>query len=176
LLLAFLRRRVVDPHEVDDIHQETLIAMHRARHTYDPSRPLEPWLFTIARNVAADHNRRHLARLSWEVLLETPLEGATEPGRRSPRRGARAAPARTARGVRVAEDRVHGWHFSLEHTIERAETRARVRAAIARLPERYRDVVQETAAVLGISTGTVKTRLHRARQALRTLLAPHFAT
>jgi RNA polymerase sigma-70 factor (ECF subfamily) len=79
LLLAFLRRRVVDPHEVEDIHQETLIAMHRARHTYDPSRPLEPWLFTIARNVATDHNRRHLARLSWEVLLETPPEGTTEP-------------------------------------------------------------------------------------------------
>ena len=75
-LLAFLQRRVADPHAVEDIYQETLIAMHRARHTYDPARPLEPWLFAIARNVAVDHNRRDLARLSRELLLETPPEAA----------------------------------------------------------------------------------------------------
>jgi len=74
VLLAFLRRKVADPHDADDMFQDTLIALHRARHTYDSSRPLEPWLFAIARNVAADHHRRRLARLSWEVLVEVPCD------------------------------------------------------------------------------------------------------
>src|SRR5205807_1855986 len=99
-LLAFLRRRVADPHEVEDIHQETLIALHRARHTYDPARPLEPWLFAIARNVAAEHNRRSLARASWEVLLETPPEAPCRMPSSPP--SARAAPSM------AAPDRPHG--------------------------------------------------------------------
>jgi DNA-directed RNA polymerase specialized sigma24 family protein len=57
-----------------------------------------------------------------------------------------------------------------------------VRACIDRLPERYRTVLllrdieeldtKETAQQLGITSGTLKTRLHRARQALRALLEP----
>jgi RNA polymerase sigma-70 factor (ECF subfamily) len=65
---------------------------------------------------------------------------------------------------------------------ERREVRERVRAAIDRLPDSYRTVVllrdieelttDEAAQALGISPGAVKVRLHRARQALRTLLDP----
>lgn len=68
--------------------------------------------------------------------------------------------------------------------IERAETRARVRACIDQLPDGYRTVLllrdieefdtEETARRMGIAIGAVKTRLHRARQALRTLLEPLF--
>jgi len=67
--------------------------------------------------------------------------------------------------------------------LERRELRKLVRDAIERLPEAHRTVLLlrdieelDTAAVaelLGVSTGVVKTRLHRARQALRTLLDPH---
>ncbi len=55
--------------------------------------------------------------------------------------------------------------------------------SIDQLPESYRNVLllrdieeldtEETAEAMGISPGAVKTRLHRARQALRGLLAPH---
>jgi len=58
-----------------------------------------------------------------------------------------------------------------------------VRQSIDQLPEIYRTVLllrdideldtEETARLLGMSTGVVKTRLHCARQALRTLLDPH---
>ena len=58
-----------------------------------------------------------------------------------------------------------------------------MRGSIQQLPESYRAVLllrdveerdtQETAELLGISPGNVKVRLHRARQALRTLLDPH---
>ena len=44
------------------------MALFQARHTYEPGRPLEPWLFAIARNVAADHSRRRWSRASWEEL------------------------------------------------------------------------------------------------------------
>jgi len=68
--------------------------------------------------------------------------------------------------------------------LQRQETRALVRGCIDRLPESYRVVLllrdieeldtEETARLLDISPNAVKIRLHRARQALRTLLDPHF--
>jgi len=69
--------------------------------------------------------------------------------------------------------------------LERLETQRLVRSKIDELPEAYRTVLllrdieeldtEETARLLSSSVNAVKTRLHRARQALRTLLAPHFA-
>jgi RNA polymerase sigma-70 factor (ECF subfamily) len=67
--------------------------------------------------------------------------------------------------------------------LQRRETRDAVRQEIARLPEAYRTVLtlrdleeldtEETARLLGQTTSTVKSRLHRARQALRSLLDQH---
>src|SRR5690606_18899604 len=67
--------------------------------------------------------------------------------------------------------------------LERAELRALVRRSIERLPETHRTVLllrdiegldtAETAEALGVGRAVVKTRLHRARQALRALLDPH---
>lgn len=69
--------------------------------------------------------------------------------------------------------------------IEQAELSSLVRSKIDELPEPYREVLllrdieelntEETATHLGISVPAVKTRLHRAHQALRTLLEPHLA-
>ena len=72
----FLRRRIADPSEAEDVLQETLLALYEARHTYEPSRPLEPWLFAIARNVAAEHSHHHWARAKWQELIESPPEVA----------------------------------------------------------------------------------------------------
>src|SRR5579863_1010667 len=63
----FLRTRIADPNELEDVYQEVFMALYESRHTYEPERPFEPWLFAIARNVAADHARRHLARAKWEA-------------------------------------------------------------------------------------------------------------
>lgn len=77
------------------------------------------------------------------------------------------------------------WRPSASAELEDKQTRAMVRGAIERLPEMYRTVLllrdieeldtEETAQLLGITPGAVKVRLHRARQALRALLEPHFA-
>jgi len=66
--------------------------------------------------------------------------------------------------------------------LQRQETRALVRRCIDYLPESYRTVLllrdieeldtEETADLLGLTPNAVKIRLHRARQALRTLLEP----
>ena len=71
---------------------------------------------------------------------------------------------------------------SAQSVLEREELRETVRAAIDKLPESYRIVLQlrdieelstaETAEILGVTKNVVKIRLHRARQALRTLLDP----
>jgi RNA polymerase sigma-70 factor (ECF subfamily) len=80
-ILAFLGRRIRDRDDLADAYQDTFLALHRARHTYQPLRPLEPWLFAIARNVAADYGRRRRRRGVHEVLTEALPEPAVEPER-----------------------------------------------------------------------------------------------
>jgi len=80
--------------------------------------------------------------------------------------------------------RVSDWSQDAGERAATAEMRAHVRACIDQLPDAYRQILllrdieeldtQETADLLGESLANVKTRLHRARQALRALLAPTF--
>ena len=80
IITRFLRRRIFDQGELDDVCQETLLAIYESRHTYEPSRPLEPWMFTIARHIAASHFKRYASRASWqepmEELPEKPTHGS----------------------------------------------------------------------------------------------------
>ncbi|MFN2445671.1 MAG: sigma-70 family RNA polymerase sigma factor [Vicinamibacterales bacterium] len=81
-------------------------------------------------------------------------------------------------------DRISSWDEPVDEALDRAETRRIVRALIDELPESYRTVLllrdiegldtAEAASALGLTSAAVKVRLHRARQALRTKLAPHF--
>ena len=58
-LRAYLRRRLQSaPDEVEDLLQETLLAIHFQRHTYRRSEPLTPWLYAIARYKLIDYLRR----------------------------------------------------------------------------------------------------------------------
>ena len=58
LLRAFYRRRVGDSDAIEDIVQETLIAVHTRRMTYDRDRTFTAWLFAVARYKMVDHFRR----------------------------------------------------------------------------------------------------------------------
>jgi RNA polymerase sigma-70 factor (ECF subfamily) len=140
LLTRFLRRRIA-AEDVEDVYQETLVTMHRARQTYDPSRPLEPWLFAIARNVAIDHNRRRLARTSWEVLVEAPPGGVEA-------------------GAGDASER-------LEEVLARlpaAQREAFELLKVQGLP------AEEGAKRVGTSPGALRVRAHRAYRTIRALL------
>jgi RNA polymerase sigma-70 factor (ECF subfamily) len=58
-LRAFLRRRLARlPDEVEDLVQETLLAVHNQRHTFDPAQPLTAWVHAIARYKLVDYLRR----------------------------------------------------------------------------------------------------------------------
>jgi RNA polymerase sigma-70 factor (ECF subfamily) len=60
---------------LDDAVQETLVSVHRARHTFDPARPFAPWLYAIAHNRMIDVARRERRigerELATDVLPET---------------------------------------------------------------------------------------------------------
>lgn len=68
-LLRYFARRL-PPSSVEDAVQETLIAIHAKRHTYDPDRPFGPWLAGIARYKWIDR-LRSAARHAAEALPET---------------------------------------------------------------------------------------------------------
>lgn len=63
-LLGFYRRRLgaEDAGEADDLVQETLIAIHGRRATFDPSQPFTAWAYAIARYKLIDHLRRRRRR------------------------------------------------------------------------------------------------------------------
>ena len=56
---------------VPDVYQEVLLTLHKARFTYEPSRPLGPWLFTVARNSILDALGRNRKFAEREVPTET---------------------------------------------------------------------------------------------------------
>jgi RNA polymerase sigma factor (sigma-70 family) len=58
LLRAFYRRRLEDADAIEDLVQETLIAVHTRRESYDRDRRFTAWLFAIARYKLIDHVRR----------------------------------------------------------------------------------------------------------------------
>jgi RNA polymerase sigma-70 factor, ECF subfamily len=58
-LRAYLRRRLAQrPHEVEDLVQEALLAVHIQRHTYDPALPITAWIHAIAKYKLIDYLRR----------------------------------------------------------------------------------------------------------------------
>jgi RNA polymerase sigma-70 factor (ECF subfamily) len=57
-LYVFLRRFVNQPSLVEEVFQETFLQLFMSRESFDPSRPLRPWLFTIAANKAKDFLRK----------------------------------------------------------------------------------------------------------------------
>jgi RNA polymerase sigma-70 factor (ECF subfamily) len=60
-LRPFLSRRLNGASEVEDLLQEILLSIHKARHTYDGQRPYKPWAFAIAQFRLLDYLRSHYA-------------------------------------------------------------------------------------------------------------------
>ncbi len=84
-LRAYLRHRLMSaPHEVEDLVQETLLALHLQRGTHDSNVPVAAWALAIARHKLIDHWRRHGRREALHDPLddvdETQLAAVTDPG------------------------------------------------------------------------------------------------
>jgi len=64
---GYITLRIGVHETIEDCVQEVLIAVHQARHTYDPQRKFRPWLFAIARHKVIDSLRRRGARSKQEA-------------------------------------------------------------------------------------------------------------
>jgi RNA polymerase sigma-70 factor (ECF subfamily) len=86
VIYNFLRSRFGNHHFIEDCVQETLIAIHQARHTYDRHRPFRPWLFAIVRHKAIDTLRKQNTRRKitsqykgeQEILFQTSRQSNVE--------------------------------------------------------------------------------------------------
>jgi RNA polymerase sigma factor (sigma-70 family) len=68
VLRRYYVRRTNDGPEVEDLVQETIIAVHTRRASYDPARPFGPWLFAVARYKLIDNFRKRRATVPFEGL------------------------------------------------------------------------------------------------------------
>ncbi|MDO8988446.1 MAG: sigma-70 family RNA polymerase sigma factor [Sideroxyarcus sp.] len=85
LLRPFLSRRLRFSNEVDDLLQEILLSIHKARHTYDGKRPYKPWAYAIAKFRLLDYLRAHYSdqlrhAVDFDDLEENLHEPVTETG------------------------------------------------------------------------------------------------
>ncbi|HXV61592.1 MAG TPA: sigma-70 family RNA polymerase sigma factor [Vicinamibacteria bacterium] len=161
-LLALCRRLLGNEEDARDAVQETFVAAFRSLDGFRADARLGTWLSRIAVNYSLMklRSRRRKPEQSIEELL----------------------PQFLADGHQARES--SSWGAPADSVFEREEVVALVRGQIDRLPERYRTVLllrdieeldtESVAKLLGVTPNTVKVRLHRARQALRGLLAPHF--
>ncbi|HEY5678284.1 MAG TPA: sigma-70 family RNA polymerase sigma factor [Myxococcales bacterium] len=74
LVRAFARRRLRQPDALEDVTQETLLSIHRDRHTYDPLRPFLPWMYAIARHRLFDFAEKQRRRSRNEISAASGME------------------------------------------------------------------------------------------------------
>ena len=161
-MLSVTRRLLRNAEDARDALQDAFLRAFKSIGRFEGGSKVGTWLHRIAINAALMklRTRRRRPERSIEEFLPTYLDD----------------------GHHV--DRPQPWTESGETGAIRAETRQLVRDSIDQLPEDYRNVLilrdieeldtAETARLLGISAGAAKVRLHRARQALRTQLDPHY--
>lgn len=151
-LYGYLVRYLGDRELADDVFQNTFLQLYTKIATYDQSRPVKPWLYTIATHQAIDALRRNgrYQAVSIDQGHEELPDGEAR------------------RLVDVIEARGAG---PLQQ-VQGEERRVKVRESVDRLPDFLKQVVvlayyqglkyREIAEVLEIPVGTVKSRLHAA--------------
>jgi RNA polymerase sigma-70 factor (ECF subfamily) len=156
-MLAVARRLVGNDEEARDVVQDALLSAFRSMARFEGQSRVSTWLHRIVVNTALMKLRTR--RRKPEESIEPLLPSFNDDGHHA---------------VRFSE-----WEGA-DRVLEREEVRKVVRDAIDEMPEAYRTVLMlrdieelstdEAAEALEITPNTVKTRLHRARQALRTVL------
>ena len=79
LLRAIARRRIRDTYEAEDAVQDTLLTIHRMIATYDPDRPLRPWIVAIAERRCVDRLRRRGRGAGRESPIDDHAESLAAP-------------------------------------------------------------------------------------------------
>jgi len=145
-LRSYFRRRLIAfPNDVEDLVQETLLAVHNRRHTFEPAARLLPWLYAIARYKLIDLLRAQSPRHAVEVPLDDD-EGIGELLQADP------SPAECQR--------------DLAKLLDTLPDRYRLPIVLVKLEGRS---VAETAQATGMSEPAVKVGIHRGLKKLATL-------
>lgn len=164
-LHAVALRLLQNPADADDAIQEAFLSAYRNLANFRGDARIKTWLHRIVVNAALQRlRRRRRAGEGGERELDELLPHFREDG--------------------YPEHFHERWVQTAEELATRAETREQVRRVIDKLPDNYRTVLilrdieeldtAEVAELLELTPGTVKVRLHRARQALRNLLEHEF--
>ncbi len=145
LLRPYLSRKLSFANEVDDLTQEILISIHKARHTYDGNRPYKPWAYAIARFRLQDFLRAHYSdhlrhALDFDEMEENFQENVTESV------------------------------MSYESISKEVEKLPEKQAAILQLMHQDGYTAKEVAEKLGMNESAVKVAAHRAYKVLRNKL------
>jgi RNA polymerase sigma-70 factor, ECF subfamily len=156
VMLVMLLRNETD---AEDAAQEAFVKVYRNLHNFRGDAKFSTWVLSIARNEGLGWLRKRASR------PEEPLE-----------------PVLDESGGDFTPALLTDWREVPIEALERQELRECLSHAVLKLPPIYRDVVQlrdideldvqETANVLGVSAGSVKVRLHRARAMLQKELTP----
>ncbi len=157
-LLAVARRFLRDEDAARDAVQEAFVSAFRAIQTFDGHSQLSTWLHRIVVNASLMRLRTRQRRA--EQSIDPLLPSFTDDGQHA--------------------ETLMSWTECPERALEQKEMRIVIRAAIGELPDSYRVVLMmrdieglstlEAADALGISENALKLRLHRARQALGTIV------
>ena len=164
-LYSLIARSLQDPADAADITQDVFIKVFRSIRSFHGEASLRTWLYRIALHEASNQRRWWSRHKRQELTIDAPLgSGETSDGDEGLCLSALLADA----------------HGSPYDQAARGELKARVEAALRKLPEAFRTVVvlremegfayEEIAEILNVPTGTVKSRLTRGRAALKTIL------
>lgn len=139
-------QRSTSPDDTDDLLQETFIKVYVNLHRYSPRYTFGQWVYTIARNTHIDFERRRQEDISIDEKFSAPAAGTPSP----------------------------------EESLINLQQRTQIERYIEMLPEQYRPLFtmrfledysyEEIAEKLHLPMGTVKTRIHRARERMCTLI------
>jgi RNA polymerase sigma-70 factor (ECF subfamily) len=150
LLRQVIRRQrsFLQPQDIEDLVQDTLLSLHAVRATYDPERPFLPWLMAIARNRMADSARRYFRRSAHEVTVEHP-------------------PETFSHDTANIYGETYGDPEALKQAIQGLTPGLRKAVELLKLRELS---LKEAAAVSGMSISALKIAVHRAIKVLRLAL------
>jgi RNA polymerase sigma-70 factor (ECF subfamily) len=146
VIQKFLCARFGDHPSTEDMVQESLMAIHQARHTYDPKRPFRAWMFAIVRHKAIDVLRREKARVNTLDTYGTEQAVLSQADGQNEFKG------------EIADGRLFA---SLSPKYKEVLILTKIQG----------HSVAETADRLGISESAVKVRVHRAIRKLQQSLA-----
>jgi RNA polymerase sigma-70 factor (ECF subfamily) len=165
-IYSVIARSLQDPSDAADITQEVFLKVFRGIGSFHGDASLKTWLYRIALHEASNRRRWWSRHKKQELTIDSPMTESGDSGEA------------LCLGDTLTDGGRSPYELAAEH-----ETRARVEAALLKLPENFRTVVvlreiegfayDEIAEILDIHIGTVKSRLLRGRAALKNhLLRP----